>query len=208
MDTVIFLCSNRCKSAVEVDIQIAVDTVVAGSYRVFTAVDVDAVLGNDAFSCGIHLDGRDAYAVGNHHIVEGLNAVVTSLGDVDCSALDAYDALAFGNSGIVFVYGAFVTLDAVAGSGSDGDVSFFNIYEALALDAVVLGGDIDGGFATETEIVGTLDAVIVVAGHVQCAGSLEGHVVLGVDGGVRGVGLGDAAAVDEGVSLGAGASVA
>ena len=177
VDTVVLGRCNGGVAAVEVDVHVGVDAVIARRNVDLTSVNVDPVFRDDPLAGGGHVDGRGRDRVADNNIVVCLDTVIACLGDGDFATLDIDDALAIGDSGVGAVHGAFVTLDAVAACSRDGNVATFDIHKALTLGRIV----------ADTQVVAGMDAVVVVAGHLECTFTLDGEVILGVDGSSRGI---------------------
>ena len=95
-------------------------------------------------------------------IVVSLDAVIACLGNGDVAALDIDNAFVVYYRALIFT---FVALDAVAVGRCDGNVSVFDIHDALALQTVICGGHVDCRGTAEAQVVAGVNAVVVVALH-------------------------------------------
>ena len=178
------------------------DAVVLGCHIHDTGIDIETVVRDDSLAGAVHRDFGSRRGIGDQQVVERLHAVVAR-GNVEFAAVDDDDSLVFDDQGVLAVDFGFVTLDAVALSRVERVFAAVNGDRTLALDGVVFRLDRYIGQVAEAQVVAGMNAVVVVAGHLECAVSLDGQVVLGVDrctGGVEG-------SVSLCVGLGAGRSV-
>ena len=169
---------NSRLAAIEIDVHVGMDAVVVGGHVQDAGIDMDEVARNDSLAAGLYRYLGSRYGVGKDDLVECLDAIIARL-DREFSAGNLDDSFGgIGNNAFVL---ALVTLDAVTFLGDQRIAASFDVYGVLAFQGVVLCRHVDCGDILDAQVIGGVDAVVVVARDGKRPVSLEGDVFFGVD---------------------------